>query len=115
MYLILPLSLNMKFKHLYSISQIQNKVFSSIYLFSQHIISFWRSHSPYSQLYYKQRVKNASEMRWDVVQRTTVPIWRSLHERFEDCVAWAAGSGPPGSLAYPSRPQSPGAPRLPRD
>ena len=43
MYLILPLSLNMKFKHLYSISQIQNKVFSSLYLFRQHIISFWRS------------------------------------------------------------------------
>src|SRR6266704_6522068 len=34
MYLILPLSLNMKFKRLYSISQIQNKVFN---------ISFWLS------------------------------------------------------------------------
>src|SRR5437016_7312138 len=34
MYLILPLSLDKKFKHLYSISQIQNKVFH---------ISFWLS------------------------------------------------------------------------
>src|SRR5437667_12430245 len=67
----------------------------SIYLFRQYIISFWRSQSPYSQLYCKQYVKNASEMRWDLTQRTTVPIWRSLHERLEDCVARTAGSGAP--------------------
>ncbi len=38
----------------------------SISLFRQHIISFWRSHLSYSQLYCKQQVKNASEMRRDV-------------------------------------------------
>src|SRR6266849_9323300 len=46
----------------------------SIYLFRQYIISFWRSHLPYSQLYCKQQVKNASEMRRDVAQYTAVLI-----------------------------------------
>src|SRR5437763_10860880 len=38
----------------------------SIYLFRQHFISFWRSHFPYSQLSYKEEVRNASQLYWDV-------------------------------------------------
>src|SRR5215469_75487 len=48
-------------------------------------------------------------------RRTALGRLRSLHECLEDCVARATGSEPPGPPAHLSRPQRPGAPRLPRD
>src|SRR6266700_1252783 len=80
----------------------------SIYLFRQHIISFWRSHLTLISAILVAARRNESNPRFYAAQR-------SHHEYLEDCLIGAAGSGPPGPPAYFSRPQSPVAPRLPRD